>query len=110
MRRRWLTIISILLLCSAVGFPLQASTRLSHEQMRQAHQNGEVRSLRWILDQIQPLYPGRLLDAELKHKRGRYFYKIKLLQQDGYITKLSVDANNGEVLRVKTRQLEKRKK
>lgn len=89
--------------------PIHAETPLSVEQMREARQRGEVRSLRWVLHQLQPMYPGRLLDVELVHKKGRYLYRIKLIQADGYISRLVVDAYTAEVLRARSRPLEKRK-
>lgn len=85
---------------------VQASPHLSPQQIREARQAGEVKSLRWVLTQIQPQYPGRILDVKLskRKKQPRYIYKIKLLQQDGHIITLYVDANTAEVLRVRSRQ------
>lgn len=82
---------------------------LSFEQMREARQKGEIRSLRWVMHQLQTAYPGRLLDAELLKKNGRYIYRIKLLQAGGYVSRLIVDAYTAEVLRERSRPKEKRK-
>ena len=85
---------------------VQASPHLSPQQIREARQAREVKSLRWVLTQIQPQYPGRILDVKLskQKKQPRYIYKIRLLQQDGHIITLYVDANTAEVLRVRSRQ------
>nr|WP_159436859.1 PepSY domain-containing protein [Paenalcaligenes hominis] len=61
------------------------------------------------MHQIQPYYPGRLLDAELSRKNGRYVYRIKLLQPGGYVSRLMVDAYTAEILKARSRPLEKRK-
>lgn len=84
---------------------------LSPKQIREAHQSGEIKSLRWVLEQIQLQFPGQVLDAELTKKKyknnhkynHRYVYKIKLISEDGHISKLYVDANTAELLRVKSR-------
>lgn len=102
-RRRWLSVVGVLLLSVAVGLPtpIEASTYLTTDQMRTARQNGDIKSLRWVLRQINPQYPGRMLDVALIQKQHQYIYKIKLLQPGGHLSVLWVDANNAEVLRVK---------
>lgn len=119
-RKKWLSFCLILWLALAAGGlnPAQASSDdLSPQQIRAARQQGEIKPLRWVLKHIQAEYPGRVLDVELSKKKNKdkyqtkdkkpneyvYIYKIKLLQNDGYITKLYIDASNAEVLRVKTR-------
>lgn len=100
---------SALIWVSVVSLPVQAQPSLSHEQIRQARHKGEIKSLRWVLEQIQPQYPGRIIDVDLEHKHGLYIYKIKILQRGGYINKLYIDANTAEILKVKGRQRHKRK-
>lgn len=119
-RKRWLSCCLILWFALAAGVlsPVQASSDdLSPQQIRHARQQGEIKPLRWVLKQIQAEYPGRILDVELSKRKNKdkyqvkdkkpneylYIYKIKLLQNDGYITKLYIDASNAAVLRVKTR-------
>lgn len=45
--------------------------------------------------------PGQVLDLELEHEQGRWIYEIKLLQPDGQLLKLEVDARTAQVLQVK---------
>lgn len=93
------------------GSNVQASSGLSHQQIREARQAGDIKSLRWVVEQVKLQYPGRILDAELsKNKCNKcnenssvYIYKIKLLQDDGHIIKLYVHASTAEVLRAKGR-------
>ncbi|HJH23519.1 MAG TPA: PepSY domain-containing protein [Paenalcaligenes hominis] len=93
----------------AMGTIAHAGPPLSYDQIRTAREKGEIRSLRWVMHQIQPYYPGRLLDAELSRKNGRYVYRIKLLQPGGYVSRLMVDAYTAEILKARSRPLEKRK-
>lgn len=107
-RKRWLYFLTALWLSLVMGSLsiVHASSDLSAQQIREAHQAGEIKSLRWVLGQIKSQHPGHVLDAQLsKNKKynHRYVYKIKLLEEDGYMIKLYVDANTAEILRVKSR-------
>jgi uncharacterized membrane protein YkoI len=42
-----------------------------------------------------------VLKIEFEHDDGRFIYEIRLLQSDGRIVKLKVDAVDGHVLSVK---------
>lgn len=96
--------------------PTANASDLSPKQIREVHQSGKIKSLRWVLEQIQLQFPGQVLDAELtknKYKNNhkynhRYIYKIKLISEDGHISKLYVDANTAELLRVKSRDKKRR--
>lgn len=99
----------LMVLCLGTAVMAHAGPPLSYDQIRAAREKGEVRSLRWVMHQIQPQYPGRLLDAELSRKSGRYLYRIKLLQPGGYVSRLVVDAYTAEILKARSRPLEKRK-
>lgn len=89
-----------------------ASRKGDHDQARAAVQAGEVLPLPTLLERLQRTHPGRVLELELEledsdderaagRKRGRWVYEIKLLQADGQLLKLEVDAATAEVLKVK---------
>ncbi len=70
---------------------------------------GEVRPLQAILAQVARDYPGQILKVEFEQAgeqrkgegqacRGRWFYELKLLQDQGRLTKLRIDARTGETL------------
>lgn len=107
---RWFVLSVSLFFSVLATHPAQASTRLTHEELREARQQGHVRSLRWVIHQIAPHYPGRVLDVDLFLHDDRYIYVLRILQDEGYVTKLSVDAYTAEVIQVRTRKKEKRKK
>ena len=44
-----------------------------------------------------------MLEVELENHKQQWQYEIKLLQPDGRLMKLQVDARTGEVLKRKTR-------
>ncbi|MFQ5973632.1 MAG: PepSY domain-containing protein [Alphaproteobacteria bacterium] len=88
---RWLIPILVALAIALEPPPVQAQAR-----------SGEARPLGEILSGVSGRYPGRLLNAELVDRRGGLFYEIRLLQPDGAITELTVDARTGRVVRARS--------
>lgn len=72
--------------------------RGGHELARQALEQGRVLPLRSVLEKIERDYPGQALKVEFEQEQGRFLYKIRLLQSDGRMVKLKVDAVDGRVL------------
>lgn len=84
-----------------VGGVLHADDRSDHERARQALERGQVLPLRTVLDKVEREYQGQVLKVEFEEEDGRFFYEIRLLQKDGRMAKLEVDATDGRVVRIK---------
>ncbi len=76
-----------------------------HERARAAVQAGQALPLRSVLERLARSHPGQVLDVELEAAEAHdgpasppWIYKIKLLQPDGRLLKLKVDARSGAVL------------
>lgn len=87
----------------AVAAPLRADES-DHDRARRALEEGKVLPLRTVLDKVEREYKGQAIKIEFEHEDGRFFYEIRLLQSDGRLVKLEVDAVNGKVLAVKRRE------
>ena len=74
------------------------------DRARAAVQAGEVLPWPTVFDRLQRTHPGQVLDLELEREDGRWIYEVRLLQADGRLLKLEVDARSGEVLRSRPRQ------
>ncbi|AVO49507.1 peptidase [Melaminivora suipulveris] len=85
---------------AASGAALHAGES-DHERARRALERGEVLPLRAVLEQVERTQQGQVLKIEFERDDGRYLYKIRLLQPDGRVAKLKVDAVDGRVLSVK---------
>lgn len=72
-----------------------------HDRARRAVEQGRALPLRVVLDQVERQFQGRAVNVELERERGRLIYEIRLLQADGRVVKLEVDAASGAVLKVK---------
>lgn len=98
-------ILSGLALCLLGASPvLRADDQGAHELARQALEQGRVLPLRTVLDKIERSYQGQALKVEFEQNDGHFLYKIRLLQSDGRMVKLKVDAMDGRVLEIKRKE------
>ncbi|MBE7418878.1 MAG: PepSY domain-containing protein [Ideonella sp.] len=104
---RRLALLGAALCALAAGVAARADERdhdHDHHLARQALQQGKVLPLRTVLDKVEREYPGQALKVEFERDDGRFVYKIRLLQPDGRIARLEVDAVDGRVLGIKRKQ------
>ncbi len=103
---RWAAcgMLATLSVCAAVwhGNAL-ASDKDDHERALQAVQSGQVLPLAKVLALIEKAHPGQVLEVELEHEKQQWQYEIKILQPDGRLMKLQINARTGEILKRQTR-------
>ena len=91
-----------LLACAlGLGAAVQAD---DHDLARQALESGQVLPLATVLGKLAREVPGQVLKVEFEREDGRFIYEIRLLQNDGRVAKLKVDAVDGRVLSIKRRE------
>ncbi len=101
----WLGVVAGLAFLLAALPLARADAARDHDRARAALQAGDVLPLAAIQEKLQRTYPGDMLKVELEHKEGRWIYEFKLLQADGALLRLDVDARTGEVLKSRQRPL-----
>lgn len=103
-RRRFLHPIALtsLLAAAVLTVPAIASDK-DHDRARDAVKAGQVMPLRAVLERLEREHPGQVLDVELEDEHGQLVYEVKLLQSDGRLVKLELDARTATVLRRKER-------
>lgn len=103
--RAWLKPVLTALLLTGLTLPAaRASDTRDHERARAAVQAGQVLPLPTLLERLQRTHPGQVLELELERDDGRWVYELKLLQANGQLLKLEVDAATGQVLQVKRKE------
>jgi uncharacterized membrane protein YkoI len=95
---------AVALAASGLATTPLAGERSDQDEARAALQAGEVMPLLKLLERLQRSHPGQVLEVELEREDGRWFYELRLLQPDGRLVKLEVDARSGEVLEVKQKR------
>ncbi len=81
---------------------------LSHSQVAMAdddyieakrlYDSGEILSLEIILKNVRQQFPGKVLEVELEKEDGQIVYEIEILNDNGVITEIYVDAKTGKLL------------
>jgi len=93
---------SLFLIALALAQPSAwGSDGQDHERARAAVEAGQVLPLPALLERLRRTHPGQVLELELERDDGRWIYEIKLLQTNGQLLKLDVDAATAQVLQVK---------
>jgi hypothetical protein len=100
--RLW-TCVAVLGFGASLAGPAGADGVSDHERARAALQAGEILSLQKVLERVQASHPGDVLEVELEREQGRWVYELKLLQRNGALLRLDVDARTAEVLRSRQR-------
>lgn len=96
------------LLLNGLAQPLAwSSDSRDHERARAAVEAGQVLPLPALLERVRRTHPGQVLELELERDDGRWIYEVKLLQANGQLLKLEVDAATGQVLEVKRKDARK---
>lgn len=72
----------------------------SHDRARRAAERGEILPLTVIYEQALARLPGRVLEAELERKHGRWVYELKILDSGGRLFEVYLDAGTGAVLKL----------
>lgn len=94
------------MLLGALPLPAaRASDTRDHERARSAVRAGEALPLPALLEKLQRTHPGQVLELELERDGGRWIYEVKLLQANGQLLTLELDAGTGQVLQVKRKQV-----
>ena len=104
--RGWPRQIATLVGAAALGLALTAAWAgggHDHDRARAAVETGEILPLPALLEQLQRTNPGQVLALELEKDDGRWIYEIKLLQNDGRLVKLDVDARTAQVLKLEAK-------
>jgi len=101
--RPWIVLAALLL--TALAQPSAwASDSRDHERARAAVEAGQVLPLPTLLERLRRTHPGQVLELELERDDGRWIYEVRLLQANGQLLKLDVDAATAEVLEVKRKE------
>lgn len=87
------------LLVGGLGLqPAWSGGKDDHNRARQAVQAGQVLPLRGVLERMEREHPGQIMEVELEQEEGRWIYEVKLLQPQGQLVKLKLDARTAELL------------
>ena len=70
-----------------------------HMEARRLVETGSILPFEQILDTVQKRWRGRILEVELERKWGAYVYEIELLDEQGSVWEMKIDAATGKFLK-----------
>ncbi len=93
----------LLLLCAPASAltPQVVLADSDHELARELKQAGDILPLEQILDKVQQLHPGHVLEVELEKKQQHYIYEIETVDTKGNVWEMQFNAKTGELLKSK---------
>lgn len=101
----------VLALAMTLAAPVSmADSRRDYEFAHQALQQGKILSLRTVLDRVTAEHAGEPVKIEFDRDDGVYLYEIELIEPSGNLLKLEVDAITGALIKLKRRDIERRKR
>lgn len=68
-----------------------------HDLARDLHENGEIRALAEILQEVSRTVPGEIVAVDLVRGNDKWVYRIQLVTADGQRRIVEVDAGKGTV-------------
>ncbi|CAN5649075.1 hypothetical protein BH11PSE7_BH11PSE7_37920 [soil metagenome] len=90
----------VALVLAAVALPpARAGDDGGQERARQAVASGQILPLDEVLERVQKSYPGKVMEVEFEGKHGLWIYEVRLLQANGRLIKLKLNAKTAEVIR-----------
>ena len=101
MKKSLMLLVTTAALAAAAASPGLADQPGDHDRARRALEAGEILPLRTVLEKVERDMPGQVMEVDLERKQGRWLYEIKLLRANGLLTKLRVDASNGNLISLK---------
>ncbi len=95
-------IIPVLLLSfMMLSHPQIAMADNDYIEAKRLYDSGEILSLEVILKNVRQEFPGKVLEVELEKEHGQIVYEIEILNDNGVITEIYVDAKTGKLLLTK---------
>ena len=73
--------------------------RDDHHAARRLVKRGEILPMGKVLKQALRHQPGRLLEAEFETEDGRHLYEFEILDAEGQVWELEMDAADGRLLK-----------
>ena len=80
-----------------------AGDRMRHNEVLQLRESGRIMAMEEIMARAREDQPGHLIEAELEQEDRRYVYELKILDAEGRVHELEMDAASGEVLKRKVK-------
>jgi uncharacterized membrane protein YkoI len=82
--------------------PVKAGEDVSYTEARKLQAKGEILSFEKIAEIARKIKPGEILETELERSRksGLYIYELEILDANGVVWELDINAKTGEMMKI----------
>lgn len=70
----------------------------SHDRARRAVEQGTALPVTEMLQRLRERYPGEVVATEYEYEFQRWVYEFKVIDEDGHLRKVHLDAATGQVV------------
>ena len=89
--------IFIVLMCLPLVSP---ADDIDHDDAYRMQQAGKILPLETILEKAKHFHDGKALEVELEKDRGKLVYEVKILDNEGILWEMRLDATDGSIVHV----------
>ncbi len=91
-----LWVIILLIAIFSLGHTVKANG--DKYDIRELESSGEIKKLGQVMAQVSANVPGRILEVNLERFAGMYVYQIEVLDDNGVLWEVEIDASSGNLL------------
>jgi uncharacterized membrane protein YkoI len=92
----------VLAVALALGIaPIASADDDDAARAAQLVKSGDIMPLEQILQKAQAVHAGKVIESDLDHEMGRYVYEVEVLDDQGVVWEIDLDAKTGEVIKSK---------
>ncbi len=92
------TVLPVLVVTAILSAGVVIASDGDHREARDLVASGSILPLERILDAVHEFQPGKVLEVELEKDDGLYLYEIEVLDTNGEVWEMKVDAVSGKLL------------
>ncbi|MDI9848796.1 PepSY domain-containing protein [Rhodoblastus sp. 17X3] len=90
-------LIALAVLLAAASPARADESRSDQDEAREAVERGAIRPLEEILAKLRERFPGEIVKIKLEREHGIWVYEFRLLEPQGRLREITVDAATGAV-------------
>ena len=71
---------------------------IDHDDAYRLQQSGNILPLEEIIEKARQYHDGKILEVELEKKRKAFIYEIKILDREGVLWEIKINATDGTLV------------
>jgi uncharacterized membrane protein YkoI len=91
-------LLTLLSFTAMYAAPARTDDDINQDQAQALRKQGVILPLERILDIVRQQRRGRVMEVELEKSHGRYVYEIEIVDDNGKVWELKVDAGDGSLI------------